>query len=101
MTSERQQQQQQQLRSLHKSSSFVDAAREVQSISASMDVLASLLNDQADQVEFVEDAADAANEHVRGGNRELAQSASRPNFLRDAMVVLILILAVALVFLDY
>jgi hypothetical protein len=93
-------QQLQQIRTTNKSSIFVDAVREVQSISASMDVLTSLLNEQADKVGFVEDAADIANEHIRGGNKELAQSASRPNFIRDAMVFLILTLAIALIFLD-
>ena len=95
-----QQQQQQQQNFLHKPNSFVDAAREVQSISASMDILASLLHEQSDKVDFVEDAADIANEHVKGGNRELAQAASRPNFLRDAIAILLLTLAIALVFLD-
>jgi len=94
------QEQQQQNRLLHKPNNFIDAAREVQSISASMDVLASLLHEQSDKVDFVEDAADIANEHVKGGNRELAQATSRPNFLRDAIAILILTLAIALVFLD-
>ena len=70
-------------------------------LSALLGTVATELASQADQVEFVAEAAEASRTHVTKGNRELRKATERPSAMRDAVLVLTGILALVLLFLDW
>ncbi len=74
------------------------AALEVSSLLATV---AAELAAQAEQVQFVADAAEESRSNVAKGNRELRKATERPSAMRDAVLALTGVLALALIFLDW
>lgn len=66
-----------------------------------MEHMATELTSQSDQVQFIADSVDESRDLVRKGNRHLAQATERPSTLRDFMLTIMAVLALALIFLDW
>lgn len=75
--------------------------RTMRAVSGLVDVIAGHLVSQADSVNFILEAAVESRDNIRSGNRELRAVSERPNTMRDFAVALLLILAFALLLLDW
>ena len=70
-------------------------------LSALLGTISAELHTQQGDVQFIADAAEESRDHVRRGNRELAQAVARPSRIRDVAVALLLTLLLLLLFLDW
>lgn len=74
--------------------------RQMREVSGMIEFISSHLLEQSQDVAFILDAAVTARDNVRQGNKELKEASERPNTFRDLAVMILLLLAAILLFLD-
>ena len=75
--------------------------KQVEELGAMLDLLASNVSLQKDNIRYVQSAAEDSLENVRAGNEQLVEATNSPSSMRDAALVLLLSLWAIIVFLDW